>query len=153
MNRLLEIDSWRHLDCFYPSNDVHKYSHEIVCELLVKLKLPNRSGFPEALTNIRLKVTGKESKSSHRLFTCLCVHPHSCQEAQDELQEFQEGSRELEAELEAQLCQAEHRLRDLQSENERLKNEMANIKVTGPFGLSVPLTVGLRRRSASLKTN
>lgn len=57
--------------------------------------------------------------------------PHSCQDAQEELQEFQEGSRELEAELEAQLCQAEHRLRDLQSENERLKNEISNLKVTG----------------------
>lgn len=56
--------------------------------------------------------------------------PLSCQEAQEELQEFQEGSRELEAELEAQLCQAEHRLRDLQSENERVKNEVANLKVT-----------------------
>lgn len=52
----------------------------------------------------------------------------SCQDAQEELQEFQEGSRELEAELEAQLGQAEHRLRDLQIENERLKNEMSNIK-------------------------
>lgn len=61
--------------------------------------------------------------------------PSSCQEAQEELHEFQEGSRELEAELEAQLCQAEHRLRDLQSENERLKNEMANLKVTGPVGV------------------
>ncbi len=57
--------------------------------------------------------------------------PSSCHEAQEELQEFQEGSRELEAELEAQLGQAEQRLRDLQSENERLKNEMANLKVTG----------------------
>lgn len=56
--------------------------------------------------------------------------PRSCQDAQEELQEFQEGSRELEAELEAQLCQAEHRLRDLQSENERLKNEISNLKVT-----------------------
>ena len=55
----------------------------------------------------------------------------SCHEAQEELQEFQEGSRELEAELEAQLGQAEHRLRDLQSENERLKNEMSNLKVNG----------------------
>lgn len=53
----------------------------------------------------------------------------SCQDAQEELQEFQEGSRELEAELEAQLSQAEHRLRDLQAENERLKNEASNLKV------------------------
>ncbi|XP_023205311.1 nuclear distribution protein nudE-like 1-B [Xiphophorus maculatus] len=52
----------------------------------------------------------------------------SCQDAQEELQEFQEGSRELEAELEAQLSQAEHRLRDLQAENERLKNEASNLK-------------------------
>ncbi|XP_008327864.2 nuclear distribution protein nudE-like 1-B [Cynoglossus semilaevis] len=54
--------------------------------------------------------------------------PSSCQDAQEELQEFQEGSRELEAELEAQLTQAEHRLRDLQTENERLKNEVSNLK-------------------------
>lgn len=66
----------------------------------------------------------------------VCV-PSSCHDAQEELQEFQEGSRELEAELEAQLCQAEHRLRDLQSENERLKNEMANLKVTGTGEQSV----------------
>uniref|UniRef100_A0A4W5KKE4 Uncharacterized protein n=1 Tax=Hucho hucho TaxID=62062 RepID=A0A4W5KKE4_9TELE len=43
-------------------------------------------------------------------------------EAQEELLEFQEGSRELEAELEAQLGQAEHRLRDLHTENQRLKS-------------------------------
>lgn len=66
------------------------------------------------------------------VYAAVCVLS-SCHDAQEELQEFQEGSRELEAELEAQLCQAEHRLRDLQSENERLKNEMANLKVTGSF--------------------
>lgn len=77
----------------------------------------------------------------------MCV-PHSCQDAQEELQEFQEGSRELEAELEAQLCQAEHRLRDLQSENERLKNEICNLKVTetGSLieGVFLVLASGLR---------
>lgn len=52
----------------------------------------------------------------------------SCQDAQEELMEFQEGSRELEAELEAQLGQAEHRIKDLQSENNRLKNETENLK-------------------------
>nr|XP_057905658.1 nuclear distribution protein nudE-like 1-B isoform X1 [Doryrhamphus excisus]XP_057905660.1 nuclear distribution protein nudE-like 1-B isoform X1 [Doryrhamphus excisus] len=52
----------------------------------------------------------------------------SCHDTQEELQEFQEGSRELEAELEAQLGQAEHRLRDFQTENERLKNEVDNLK-------------------------
>lgn len=76
---------------------------------------------------------------------------HSCQDAQEELQEFQEGSRELEAELEAQLCQAEHRLRDLQSENERLKNEMCNLKVTetGPPVEGRVLGVGLRFQTLS----
>lgn len=67
--------------------------------------------------------------------------PSSCQDAQEELQEFQEGSRELEAELEAQLGQTEHRLRDLQTENERLKNEVANLKVivTVLFSLKICL--------------
>ncbi|KAJ8254108.1 hypothetical protein COCON_G00207200 [Conger conger] len=52
----------------------------------------------------------------------------SCQEARDELQEFQEGSRELEAELEAQLGQAESRIRDLQAENHRLKSEVDTLR-------------------------
>lgn len=55
----------------------------------------------------------------------------SCQEAREELLEFQEGSRELEAELEAQLGQAERRMKDLQSENGRLKNEVEALKVNG----------------------
>ncbi|XP_077360058.1 nuclear distribution protein nudE-like 1-A isoform X2 [Festucalex cinctus] len=50
------------------------------------------------------------------------------QEAHEELLEFQEGSRELEAELEAQLGQAEHRLKDLQSDNLRLKNDVETLK-------------------------
>ncbi|XP_041830751.1 nuclear distribution protein nudE-like 1-B [Melanotaenia boesemani] len=53
-----------------------------------------------------------------------------CEEAQEELLEFQEGSRELEAELEAQLGQAEHRIRDLHSENQRLKNEAETLKIS-----------------------
>lgn len=57
-----------------------------------------------------------------------CVR--SCREAREELLEFQEGSRELEAELEAQLGQAEHRLKDLHAENQRLKNDMETLKVT-----------------------
>lgn len=64
---------------------------------------------------------------SNGSFLCVC---HSCEEAQEELLEFQEGSRELEAELEAQLGQAEHRTKDLQSENNRLKNEVETLKVT-----------------------
>ncbi|KAI2666014.1 Nuclear distribution protein nudE-like 1-B [Labeo rohita] len=57
------------------------------------------------------------------VFFLMCLHICSYHDAQEELQEFQEGSRELEAELEAQLGQAEHRIRDLQSENQRLKSE------------------------------
>ncbi|XP_072523662.1 nuclear distribution protein nudE-like 1-A isoform X1 [Salminus brasiliensis] len=52
----------------------------------------------------------------------------SCKEAQEELLEFQEGSRELEAELETQLGQAEHRLRDLQADNHRLQHELDTLK-------------------------
>uniref|UniRef100_A0A673FSZ8 NUDE domain-containing protein n=1 Tax=Sinocyclocheilus rhinocerous TaxID=307959 RepID=A0A673FSZ8_9TELE len=59
----------------------------------------------------------------------ICLHICSYRDAQEELQEFQEGSRELEAELEAQLGQAEHRIRDLQSENQRLKSEVDTLKV------------------------
>ncbi|XP_012674550.1 nuclear distribution protein nudE-like 1-A isoform X4 [Clupea harengus] len=55
-------------------------------------------------------------------------YKNSYQEAQEELLEFQEGSRELEAELEAQLGQAESRMRDLQGENERLQNEVESLK-------------------------
>ncbi|XP_035468888.2 nuclear distribution protein nudE-like 1-A isoform X1 [Scophthalmus maximus] len=55
-------------------------------------------------------------------------YKRTCQEAQEELLEFQEGSRELEAELEAQLGQAEHRLKDLQSENHRVKSEVDTLK-------------------------
>ncbi|CAG5903352.1 unnamed protein product [Menidia menidia] len=51
-----------------------------------------------------------------------------CEEAREELLEFQEGSRELEAELEAQLGQAEHRVRDLQAENQRIRNEAETLK-------------------------
>ncbi|XP_013870238.1 nuclear distribution protein nudE-like 1-A isoform X2 [Austrofundulus limnaeus] len=51
-----------------------------------------------------------------------------CEKAREELLEFQEGSRELEAELDAQLGQAEHRIKDLQSENQRLKNEVDTLK-------------------------
>ncbi|TKC48023.1 hypothetical protein EI555_000312, partial [Monodon monoceros] len=55
-------------------------------------------------------------------------YKQSFQEARDELVEFQEGSRELEAELEAQLVQAEQRNRDLQADNQRLKYEVEALK-------------------------
>lgn len=52
----------------------------------------------------------------------------SYKEAQEELLEFQEGSRELETELETQLGQAEHRIRDLQADSERLQHEFDSLK-------------------------
>lgn len=58
------------------------------------------------------------------------LSPYSFQEAREELAEFQEGSRELEAELEAQLVQAEQRNRDLQADNQRLKYEVETLKVS-----------------------
>ncbi|XP_013925509.1 PREDICTED: nuclear distribution protein nudE homolog 1 [Thamnophis sirtalis] len=48
--------------------------------------------------------------------------------AQEELREFQEGSREYEAELETQLQQLETRNRDLLSENARLQMEVETAK-------------------------
>ena len=59
---------------------------------------------------------------SHRSVVC------SLQEARLELDEFQEGSRELEAELEAQLEQAESRARDLASIKSRLEAENEALK-------------------------
>ncbi|XP_075035870.1 nuclear distribution protein nudE homolog 1 [Mixophyes fleayi] len=49
-------------------------------------------------------------------------------EAQEELNEFQEGSREYEAELETQLHQTESRNRDLLLENNRLRMDLESIK-------------------------
>ncbi|XP_053551055.1 nuclear distribution protein nudE homolog 1 [Bombina bombina] len=50
------------------------------------------------------------------------------QNAQEELQEFQEGSREYEAELELQLQQIENQNRDVLSENNRLRMELESLK-------------------------
>lgn len=79
--------------------------------------------------------------------------PCSFQEAREELAEFQEGSRELEAELEAQLVQAEQRNRDLQADNQRLKYEVETLKV-GFFlwwwGFSFQLHLGSRFGSSGL---
>ena len=47
----------------------------------------------------------------------------------DELEEFQEGSRDLEAELEAQLEQAESRAKDLAIAKAKLEQENEVLKV------------------------
>lgn len=53
----------------------------------------------------------------------------SAQDAHDELQEFQQMSRDYETELETELKQCEARNKELQSHNERLRSELENIKV------------------------
>ncbi|XP_040212854.1 nuclear distribution protein nudE homolog 1 [Rana temporaria] len=50
------------------------------------------------------------------------------EDTSEELTEFQEASREYEAELEAQLLQTESRNRDLLSENNRLRMELESLK-------------------------
>ncbi|CAM4405108.1 unnamed protein product [Leuciscus chuanchicus] len=78
-------------------------------------------------TEMMPKFSSKDEEIDY--WKCLSLkYKKSCHDAQEELQEFQEGSRELEAELEAQLGQAEHRIRDLQSENQRLKSEVDTLK-------------------------
>jgi hypothetical protein len=49
-------------------------------------------------------------------------------EARDELQEFQEGSRELEAELETQLEQSEKRVKELRTANNRMQLDGDQLK-------------------------
>lgn len=51
------------------------------------------------------------------------------EEAQEELQEFQQMSRDYEAELETELKQCEARNRELLSNNNRLRMELENIQV------------------------
>ena len=49
-------------------------------------------------------------------------------EYQSELEEFQDSSRELEAELEAQLTQSEKRIQELSTQNSRLQSENESLK-------------------------
>lgn len=78
-------------------------------------------------TNMIPKFSSKDEEIEYWKALSL-KYKNSYQEAQEELLEFQEGSRELEAELETQLGQAENRMRDLQAENERLHNEVESLK-------------------------
>ncbi|KAK1799473.1 hypothetical protein P4O66_007701 [Electrophorus voltai] len=78
-------------------------------------------------TEMMPKFTSKDEEIEYWKNMSL-TYKKSYHDAQEELQEFQEGSRELEAELEAQLGQAEHRIRDLQAENQRLKSEVDILK-------------------------
>lgn len=55
------------------------------------------------------------------------------QDVKDEFDDFQEGSRELEAELEAQLEQYEKRVKELVSVRSSLEDENETLKVTFIF--------------------
>lgn len=61
----------------------------------------------------------------------MCVLVSSLDEVRGEYDDFQESSRELEAELEAQLEQAESVNKDLLSRVQRLDEENESIKVRG----------------------
>ena len=54
---------------------------------------------------------------------------HSAEEAQEELQEFQQMSRDYEVELETELKQCEARNRELLSANNRLRMDLESYKV------------------------
>ncbi|KAK5899869.1 hypothetical protein CesoFtcFv8_009297 [Champsocephalus esox] len=56
------------------------------------------------------------------------AHQQRADEAQEELQEFQQMSRDYEAELETELKQCETRNKDLLLDNNRLRMELENIK-------------------------
>ncbi|KAI9539747.1 hypothetical protein NQZ68_005831 [Dissostichus eleginoides] len=56
------------------------------------------------------------------------THQQSAEEAQEELQEFQQMSRDYEGELETELKQCEDRNRELFSANNRLRMELENYK-------------------------
>ncbi|GAA6087293.1 nuclear distribution protein nudE homolog 1 isoform X1 [Tachysurus ichikawai] len=56
-------------------------------------------------------------------------HQQRADEARDELQEFQQMSRDYEAELETELKQCEARNRELLATNNRLRTELENFKV------------------------
>ena len=65
---------------------------------------------------------------------------NSGEDSRHELEEYQESSREVEAELETQLKQAEHQVRELRSTNHRLLVEHTSLKVNSrvPSALSLP---------------
>lgn len=67
----------------------------------------------------------------------------SAEESQEELQEFQQMSRDYEVELETELKQCEARNRDLLAANNRLRMELENYKVWLPFGVRVTLARGI----------
>ena len=93
---------------------------------------PNGVWFRIMLANSRQCLRGrlkllKDSIIYDILYVCVCVL--SAEEAQEELQEFQQMSRDYEGELETELKQCEARNRELLAANNRLRMELENYKV------------------------
>lgn len=82
---------------------------------------------------------------------CYASSMTSAQDAHDELQEFQQMSRDYETELETELKQCEARNKELHSHNERLRSELENIKVghCTVWGCNISLQVTSLRRAKS----
>uniref|UniRef100_A0A8L2R800 NudE neurodevelopment protein 1 n=1 Tax=Rattus norvegicus TaxID=10116 RepID=A0A8L2R800_RAT len=74
------------------------------------------------------KTFGSEEEETNYWRDLAMTYKQRAENTQEELREFQEGSREYEAELETQLQQAETRNRDLLSENNRLRMELESVK-------------------------
>lgn len=74
------------------------------------------------------KTFGSEEEEANYWRDLAMTYKQRAENTQEELREFQEGSREYEAELETQLQQIETRNRDLLSENNRLRMELESVK-------------------------
>ncbi|KAK2113376.1 NADH:ubiquinone oxidoreductase [Saguinus oedipus] len=74
------------------------------------------------------KTLSSEEEAANYWKDLAMTYKQRAENTQEVLREFQEGSREYEAELEMQLQQTETRNRDLLSENNRLQMELESIK-------------------------
>ncbi|KAM7332926.1 nuclear distribution protein nudE homolog 1 isoform X1 [Alexandromys fortis] len=74
------------------------------------------------------KTFGSEEEEANYWRDLAMTYKQRAENTQEELREFQEGSREYEAELETQLQQTETRNRDLLSENNRLRMELETVR-------------------------
>lgn len=88
---------------------------------------------------LRDYLIGILNNNNTQLYTCYTawrVSKHCfvirADEAQEELQEFQQMSRDYEAELETELKQCEGRNKELLLDNNRLRMELESIKVGAP---------------------
>ncbi|XP_042293360.1 nuclear distribution protein nudE homolog 1 [Sceloporus undulatus] len=80
------------------------------------------------MNNVEKKKFGSAEEERDYWKELAAKYKECAENAQAELREFQEGSREYEAELEMQLQQTETRNRDLLSDNNRLRMEIESVK-------------------------